>query len=106
MAARSSALSRAVEFFRSGNLDECRVAFILVKEVMEARATKASQPGLFAPPKRTRTRKPIPQPSALGGTATAPATGKTTTAVAGSGAAMSASAGAGPSEQAQTLADA
>jgi hypothetical protein len=37
MAARGSKLSRAVAFFREGDLDEVRVAFTLVKEAVEKR---------------------------------------------------------------------
>lgn len=43
MAARRSALSRAVDFFRNGNLDEARVAHTLVNEVMAKRMAQVAQ---------------------------------------------------------------
>lgn len=62
MGARGSQLSRAVEFFRSANLDEARVAYILVKEVMEPRLRQAAvskqrQSAALSMPRKTRTRK-------------------------------------------------
>jgi hypothetical protein len=110
MAARSSALSRSVEFFRSANIDEARVAFQLVKEVMEQRLAKTTQPTL---PFNKKPRKPKAKPGQGGGQAApalaAPASGVVSgPAVA---AAASARAGAAPAslsmrEQEQTLADA
>lgn len=43
MASRGSRLSRAVQFFREGDLDEARVAFQLVEEIMTARLSDAKQ---------------------------------------------------------------
>ncbi len=55
MASRGSALSRAVKFFREGDLDEVRVAFKLVEEAVEKRLKAATADA----PKRTRrARKP------------------------------------------------
>ena len=37
MASRGSALSRAIRFFREGDIDECRVALVLINEIMVER---------------------------------------------------------------------
>jgi hypothetical protein len=54
MASRGSALSRSVRFFREGELDEVRVAFQLVKEIVERRLAEAKQ---GAPAKTRKPRK-------------------------------------------------
>lgn len=97
MATRGSALSRSVEFFRSANLDEARVAFQLVKEVMEQRLSKASQPTL--PFNKTRTRKAKAKERVLSPAEYAAMTASTK-AIAENRAV------AGTQEQEQTLADA
>lgn len=102
MATRSSALSRSVEFFRSANLDEARVAFQLVKEAMEQRLAKSAQPSL--PFNKTRTRKPKTKVGQAGHGAVAPAgPGANPPAAA---AAAAAPASLSMREQEQTLADA
>ena len=59
MASRGSALSRAIEFFRTANLDEARVAFQLASEVMDERLTVAATPEpAAAKVRKPRTRKP------------------------------------------------
>jgi hypothetical protein len=69
MAARGSQLSRAVEFFRSGNLDECRVALQLVNEVMgkrldAERSASGGQAKLFTRKRRARkTAEAAPAPA-------------------------------------------
>lgn len=93
MATRGSALSRSVAWFREGNLDEVRIAFALVKEIVEGRLNKSAQLTL---PLAKKTRKPK---------AKAPAV-----AAAAAGA-VAASSGAAPAsmsmrEQERTLADA
>lgn len=62
MASRGSALQRAVSYFRSSGLDEARVAFQLVKEVVEARLAEAkysakSQATAVDTPRRKRRTK-------------------------------------------------
>jgi hypothetical protein len=57
MATRGSALSRAITFFRTANLDEARVAFQLASEVMDERLTDARTPAPVAKVKRTRKAK-------------------------------------------------
>jgi hypothetical protein len=59
---RGSALSRSVQFFRESNLDEARVAFQLVEEVMDARmkeaeAGKKSQRAAASTPRKQRRTK-------------------------------------------------
>ena len=57
MATRGSALSRALTFFREGQIDEVRVAFTLAKEIVERRLEQESRvaPNLV---RAKRTRKP------------------------------------------------
>jgi hypothetical protein len=69
MATRSSALQRALNYFRSADVDEVRVAFTLAKEIVERRlamvprATEARQP-------KQRTRKTkVGPPGSVGGLA-------------------------------------
>lgn len=69
MATRGSALSRSVEFFRSANLDEARVAFQLVREVMEKRLAPA-QPTLPFNNKARATRKGKPTAATTAAAAT------------------------------------
>lgn len=53
MSARGSKLSRAVQFFREGDVDEVRVAYTLVSEIVKSRITPTGKP------KQSRgTRKP------------------------------------------------
>ena len=64
MASRGSALSRAIAFFRTANLDEARVAFQLASEVMDERLSDARTPEPAA--KVRRTRKPRTQAGTTG----------------------------------------
>jgi len=58
MASRGSKLSKAVQFFREANLDEARVAFQLVGEIMDARLDEAINASKASRPKAVRrTRK-------------------------------------------------
>jgi hypothetical protein len=65
MASRGSKLQRAVDFFREGSLDEVRVAFQLVKEVVDERLAQAKRTGMgqakaaSTPRKKRRTRAEI-----------------------------------------------
>jgi hypothetical protein len=59
---KGSALSRAVAYFREGNLDEVEVAFILVKKSVERRlaerdASVKSQDKVARTPRKTRRTK-------------------------------------------------
>jgi hypothetical protein len=54
MASRGSAVTRAVKYFREADVDEMRVAFALVKEVVEGRLHTSSQ----VPKAVRRGRKP------------------------------------------------
>lgn len=65
MGARGSQLSRSIEFFRSANLDEARVAYALVKEVMDKRLSQAKlsvarQNAAAATPRKSRSKKATP----------------------------------------------
>jgi len=65
MATRGSALQRVVTFFREAQLDEARVTFQLVEEVMQKRmeeyeaATKSQNRAAATPRKKRRTRQQI-----------------------------------------------
>ena len=65
MASRGSALTRAIKFFEDGDLREVRVAFQLVKEVVEARllaaksSAKSQVTAITTPRKQRRTKAQI-----------------------------------------------
>lgn len=57
---KGSALSRAVQFFRDGDMDEVRVAFTLVREVVKARLninTASKAAGINKPARKARRTK-------------------------------------------------
>jgi hypothetical protein len=62
---KGSALSRAVAYFREGNIDEVEVAFILVKKSVERRLAerdqrdKSQRKAAETPRKTRRTRGPV-----------------------------------------------
>lgn len=77
---RGSKLSRAIEFFESADIREARVAFQLVKEVMEGRLAP-SQPKLkFA--RKARARKSAADTTVAATTATSVATAEQANATA------------------------
>lgn len=57
--AKGSALSRSVRFFREADIDEARVAFSLVKEVMDGRLNPTGQTISRKLRKRRRTKAEI-----------------------------------------------
>jgi hypothetical protein len=64
MSERKSKLQRAIDYFRTASQDEARVAFLLVKEIMEARTPAVDKPK--PPVRRTRVaRKPPVIPPAM-----------------------------------------
>lgn len=71
MAARTSKLQRAIEFFRTAHPDEARVAFTLVKEIMDGRMRTTPAAHKSATRKRTARKPPaIPPPMAKAAAAT------------------------------------
>lgn len=64
---KGSRLSRAIQFFREADVDEARVAFQLVKEVMDGRLAPTQPKLKFARKPRTKkseTAVPVEQASA------------------------------------------
>ncbi len=60
MATRGTALSRALNYFRTADVDEARVAFQLTKEIVERRIATSNQAPKEVVRRATRIRKVKP----------------------------------------------